>query len=247
MNRTTLILVTLALLLSSMEHAKADMITIGNPSPLQANVAPFGEASYSGHSYQEVYSASAFSGPVQITDIAFGTFSNNGGNPKVTSSVLNVTLSLSSTSASPNTLVAGYPPNRGADYTQVFSGTQLFTPSYNGSFDLVFAITPFTYNPGNGNLLIEVDVNSIVNVPTNAFSGFLFDPNNSKLGRVFELNGGSGATAVGSDQGLVTQFTVNPGASATPEPSSLTLIGIGAIGILGYAWRQRKRAVAGTY
>jgi hypothetical protein len=32
--------------------------------------------------------------------------------------------------------------------------------------------------------------------------------------------------------------------STTPEPSSLTLVGIGAVGLLGYGWRRRKQAVA---
>jgi hypothetical protein len=33
-------------------------------------------------------------------------------------------------------------------------------------------------------------------------------------------------------------------AISTPEPASLTLLGIGAVGLLGYGWRRRRRAAA---
>jgi PEP-CTERM motif len=33
-------------------------------------------------------------------------------------------------------------------------------------------------------------------------------------------------------------------ASATPEPSTLTLLGVGAVNLIGYAWRRRKLAAA---
>ncbi|MGO8691479.1 MAG: PEP-CTERM sorting domain-containing protein [Thermoguttaceae bacterium] len=31
-------------------------------------------------------------------------------------------------------------------------------------------------------------------------------------------------------------------AAAVPEPSTLVLLGIAAVGLLGYAWRQRQRS-----
>jgi hypothetical protein len=37
-------------------------------------------------------------------------------------------------------------------------------------------------------------------------------------------------------------YTFTPNTPATPEPAALTLLGIGAAGLLGYGWRQRRRA-----
>jgi hypothetical protein len=36
----------------------------------------------------------------------------------------------------------------------------------------------------------------------------------------------------------------SPAASAAPEPASVMLLGIGALGLLGYGWRRRKQATA---
>jgi hypothetical protein len=33
-----------------------------------------------------------------------------------------------------------------------------------------------------------------------------------------------------------------PAATAAPEPASLTLLGLGALGLLGYGWRKRQQA-----
>jgi hypothetical protein len=42
-----------------------------------------------------------------------------------------------------------------------------------------------------------------------------------------------------------TTFTATLGTpTATAEPASLTLLGVGAVGLLGYGWRHRRRAAA---
>jgi hypothetical protein len=36
-------------------------------------------------------------------------------------------------------------------------------------------------------------------------------------------------------------LALTPSVAATPEPSSLTLLGLGSLGLLGYGWRRRKQ------
>jgi hypothetical protein len=37
---------------------------------------------------------------------------------------------------------------------------------------------------------------------------------------------------------------VDASSNAVPEPASLTMLGLGALGFAGYAWRRRKKAAA---
>ena len=59
-----------------------------------------------------------------------------------------------------------------------------------------------------------------------------FEPDPPASGPCAGGGGGSGATAIG-----VAALNVK----AVPEPSTLLLLAAGAIGLLGWAWRRRKR------
>jgi hypothetical protein len=104
-----------------------------------------------------------------------------------------------------------------------------------GSFTLSGG--PFTYDPANGDLLIDIMT------PSKPFGSVFLDAMNGDFGTDSSRahNYDSGFTSFG----LVTQFTFTAGATAVPEPASLTLLCIGALGIAGYAGiRRKKQAVA---
>ena len=66
----------------------------------------------------------------------------------------------------------------------------------------------------------------------------------SKSGAPFIHSGEAFPTTAGAfvlnSTGTAT-FTAGPAATAAPEPASLTLLGIGALGLLGYGWRRWRQ------
>jgi hypothetical protein len=186
--------------------ARADIIVGTNN--FAKNVYPFGD-SYVGE-YQQVYTSAAFPGLETITGLEFasGSASGNTGSHTVT-----LTIGLSTTSATVASMSTNYAANKGADFTQIFSGTVTYTPASNDTFDLIFPTAAFLYNPGLGNLLLDVVVAS------NSGSQVAFDATiDSVTSRVFN-DSGNGAPRFASSHGLVTDFVT------VSEPASVLLLG----------------------
>jgi hypothetical protein len=211
--------------------AFADQI-IGLPAdPNSGNEFPFGFA-YSGE-YQQVYTASAFSGPLTITNLEFYNTQLDSAATAMNSGTW--TIALSTTSADWNTLSTDFASNIGGDNTTVFSGN-LSQPWAFGDTLSIILTTPFTYNPGNGNLLMDVMVSG-ASAPGGAI---FFDENsaNSIMGRVFNSGG---IVFENSSFGLVTGF------STVPVPSTLVmssiLFGIGGVGLVYRRFKKAATAV----
>ncbi|HEY1886101.1 MAG TPA: PEP-CTERM sorting domain-containing protein [Roseiarcus sp.] len=205
--------------------APASALVIGAPAT-GGNFIPFG--SIAGYpEYQQLYAAADFSGPITIDDLEFFTVPDSGTgtpNPGV------FTISLSTTSAQVNALSTTLSSNLGSNNTAVYDAT---LPAVQSGVLTIILTTPFTYNPANGNLLIDL-------VETTPYTG----------GPAFEFNGASGGLFSGgysgqtipvtNDSGLVTGF------STVPEPPTwaMMLLGFAGLGFAGYRASRRDISLA---
>ncbi len=214
-------------------------------------VVPNALATADGNSFQDggpvpvrvmqIYGASQFaalSGPVLITQLAYRPDTSPGpSGPRS----LNLQLFASTTSRSVAGLSSTFAENIGADNTLVFSGTwtqvtaNLPGPGNTRQFDIELPLTtPFYYDPQAGNLVLDFQVSSGSGpaIRRDAVSG---DPT---VNFVAAIGSPTATTGEVLGFGFVTQFTVQP----VPEPSAFALASLGALGLLGHAWRRRNKS-----
>jgi hypothetical protein len=145
------------LLAASTSTALAGSVTIGGPAASE-NCIPFGCPAMFGISeYQEVYSGSAFPGPVQITELTF--FNTFATYPPESTTITPATYVfwLSTTSKPVGGLSNVLTDNIGGDdqYFATISGSALATP------ELTIPGGPFAFDPAAGNLLLRILVSGV--------------------------------------------------------------------------------------
>ena len=227
-----------ALALASTAHAASIVIVTPNANATvegnSGNSFPFGS---SNHRYQQIYGAEAFTalpGPSSLETIAFRP---NGANTSVLGSnlgkafsgIYSMTLSLSTSPFTPDNLPSTFAAAHGpADLTQVIDGHALsssFTGPAGGpkDFDVILTLeSPFTYDPAQGSLLIDVRIFGVSEDLGGFFDSQVTTGDSVSRSWVQNYNSGGGNR---DTTALVTQFTFTPGIPAPAAWAAAPLLG----------------------
>jgi len=120
------------------------------------------------------------------------------------------------------------------------AGNELFTSRYEVKDDPDFdgkgvKLDPATGQGSAGNLFLVKGTDS----GSTSLADFFKNPTN-RVG--MEVPVGQGQ--YDSPEGGSDDFYVAAGIAPVPEPASMTLLGIGVAGIMGYGWRRRRQVAA---
>jgi hypothetical protein len=220
------------LLVVGVPAGQTDTITLGTHSPGFAgeNCIPFGcPGLFAISEFQEVYSSTAFPGPILISAITFFNTVDIGESHTVTPGFYS--FSLSTTSRPVGGLdTLDLSSNIGADNRELFSGALGGSPS--GTELTIIATTPFSYEPGLGNLLLDIH---IATSGPDTFTFFDSDAGPSAvLSRAFL------GVPPEANNGLVTAFQFEP--TPAPQPGSLGLLALGLTALSVMFRRRRMRS-----
>ncbi len=93
-------------------------------------------------------------------------------------------------------------------------------------------------------------VGSYDGIPSPSWDGFVYNTSTNAYTTLDNPLATGGTFANGIDgSNIVGSYSDGTGShgflyTAAPEPSTLTLLGIGGVGLVGYGWRRRKRVAA---
>jgi hypothetical protein len=208
--------------------ASAAVVTVGSYD--SGNCYPFScfASDGSGSTYQQIYDAGEFSGPLYINAISF--FLDDPGDMDTA----DYRIKFSTTSKTIGGLDSTWANNIGAD--EATFGT--FSVSGAMPAVLTFVGTPFYYDPSMGNLLMQVDVLALYFA--NPYESFFQADYTGVVTQRLYAYGGSATGVANATGALVTQFDFSPATNGVPEPASLGLFGACAIGATVAAARRRN-------
>ncbi|MDX2193282.1 MAG: PEP-CTERM sorting domain-containing protein [Gemmatimonadales bacterium] len=190
------------------------------------NCFPFGCQSGTSTRYQQVYRAGAFSGPVSITSVAFRNPSAGTLNEGTFQMYLSTTTLGLNVDGPAGISSVSFDANRGAD--NVLFAT-LVIPSGSTATQVYFSGAAFSYNPGAGNLLVDI----VSNITTGGSASLeAMNGGSADFSRVHDFG-----TAF-EEWGLVTDFNGRPN-TVVPEPGTVVLMGSGLVALVAAARRKR--------
>ena len=172
--------------------------------------------------YQQVYSSSAFSGPLTVNSVDFFTTVYEGtlNTGRYTFAFYYTDLPVDGLSGTPAN-------NRGV----LLSNFGTFNIAGLAPTTLTFSGNSYLYDPSQGNLLLDVFVDNVTEFGSSAQD--IDDDSGDLSSRYFRDNYSGGADSLA----LVTRFNNN----AVPEPATWAMMLVGFGGI-GYSMRRRRKA-----
>jgi hypothetical protein len=200
-------------LFAIVQAVSAASVTVGTDNAV--NAAPFVDGLNGITTYQQIYSSTAFSAPIDINSFSFFLDPSAGTHNQLVAQTIEI--SLSTTSIAVDGLYYHAPQGANAQTFGTFSIEGGTSPSV-----LTFDGTPFDYDPASGNLLVEIV--TLSSSPVNGFTEPYYESDNygsltSRFCDESECN---------ENQGLVTRFD----SAIVPEPTSLAFVLAGVFGLV---------------